>query len=109
MLKDNSESTNDSLLDSLDPRGGVLTSLASLNFVKERISSHKNEILFSELLFTCTLKFDDISSNFTNVFLALLLPWPQANSIIKMQVCLAGIIKVQMYIAGLSVDMLISA
>lgn len=39
-----------SLQDSLDPHGGGLNSLASLNEVKERIGSHKSEILLSELL-----------------------------------------------------------
>ena len=75
MPKDNSESDSDTGYETLDPHDGDLNSLANLNSVKERIDSRKSEILLNELLIVYRQRKlpDDISSNFTNVFLALLL------------------------------------
>lgn len=48
LLKDNSELDSAGLRDSRDPQGGGLSSLASLNSVKERMGSHKGEMLLNE-------------------------------------------------------------
>ena len=94
VLKDNSDSDSDMACETLDPHDGDLNSSANLSSVKEIIDSHRSEILLNELLIVYMYqKLPNISFN-------LMYSWPCCSDglrktlIIKMQVCLAGIIKV---------------
>lgn len=50
VLKDNSDLDSDTACETLDPHDGGLNSIANLSSVKERIDSHRSEILLNELL-----------------------------------------------------------